>query len=68
MPQHLWQQTGPFRLCEVCQAYQVKRDGTYRPPVGTICPGDDDDDGARGRRRRKLPPPQPSPKLEELTA
>ena len=65
MPQHLWQKTGPFRRCEVCDAYQVKRDGTYRPPISTICQGDDDDDGVSGRRRKR-PPPQPSPNLEEL--
>ncbi len=67
MPQHLRQKTGPFRRWEVCEAYQVKQDGTYRPPVSTICPGYDDDDGARGRRRKR-PPPQPSLKLEELLA
>jgi hypothetical protein len=59
MPQHLWQRAGAFRMCEVCEAYQVERDGKFLPPVSTICPGDDDDDGAR-RGRRRRPPPQPS--------
>ncbi len=67
MPQHLWQKTGPFRMCEVCQAYQVKREGTYRPPISTICPRDDDDDGARPKRKR-LPPGPPTRRLKELTA
>jgi hypothetical protein len=58
MPQHLWMNAGPFRMCEMCLAYQVERSGEFLPPVSTICSGDDDDGGARSRRRRR-PSPRP---------
>jgi hypothetical protein len=65
--QHLWQQTGPFRMCEVCQAYQVKRSGAYRPPVSTpfaLTTMRTAPQGATAQRATTAA----QPKLEELTA
>ncbi len=64
MPQHLWEGTSFFRFCEVCEAMQTAKQGTWLPYVGPICPGDPRNGG---RRAPPLKPAAPagSPKTLE---
>lgn len=75
MPQHLWISGPPlltadlFRVCEVCRALQLNRDGGWSPHVSAICPGDDDDgplSGGRRRPRPHLPTSGPDVRVREL--
>ena len=71
MPQHLWINGPPllpggsFRICEVCRALQVSRNGGWSPHVSTICLGDDEDGPSTGGRRRPRPS-APSGKVLEV--
>ncbi len=66
MPQHLWIGASHFRLCEVCQAYQVDHGSRWEPSVPPICPGDDDDDDKRPRRRPRPIAPSGAPRTLEV--
>ncbi len=57
MPQHLWEGSQRFRICEVCLTCQTRTGDRWAPECSSICPGDDDDDGARRGPRRRRPDP-----------
>jgi len=56
MPQHLWEGGPRFRICEVCNQWQIGEGTAWTPERGSICPGDPDDAPPRVSRRRPLAP------------